>query len=225
MKRLATTLFLLALAAAPAAASVVEIDMTVNGGTTPVTVAPGDTITVQLSCLVTDNLSSGIALGLAGYGTDILTTGAYLQPVLASDGFGGFTNNWDATFDSLFGATAPGNPVGPGQLYDVMGNGATVGIITTSNRTIGVASTVLVTGDFTAIAPGISDVSIDMADGTLVITHDSGGYHSVAPTSLVVLPTSAVQVTVTPEPASVALLGLGALGLLRRSRRNRGHRG
>jgi len=206
----------------PVRASVVTFDMTVDDGTSPVTINLGETVTVKLYATVTDNEYSSVDLGLAGYGLDILTTDGYLDPVEGWDGFD-WDQEWDVTWAiPALSIRARGNTDNVGNDDDVLGHGAALAELTLENRDIAVTRTLLASGEFKGVALGTTTVSFGASPSANVVWYD-GGYVAVAADTINT--EGGAQVTVVPEPGTAVLLAFGFVTALRRRRRSLGRPG
>ena len=151
-------------------ASVVTLDMTVNGGTSPVTIDVGETVSVQIYGIVTDNNYSGTDLGLAFYRTDLLTTGGYLDPVEGWDPIG---EMWDGEWDVQWAVPeltirARGNTENAGSDDDVLGHGALPAVPGPSNAEIAVTRTLLASGLFEGVSEGTTTISLSNVSANVI---------------------------------------------------------
>ncbi|MBT3201621.1 MAG: PEP-CTERM sorting domain-containing protein [Phycisphaerales bacterium] len=211
---------MLAMMTAPGAlqASIVTLDMTVDGGTSPVTINIGETVLVEIYATVTDNNYNGTDLGLAGYAADILTSGGFLDPVEGWDGLGGV---WDTQWDVQWGISdmsirARGNADNGGHDDDVMGHGAAISLIDPNNDEIAVTRTLLASGLFEGVSEGTTMVSLSGASANAVWYNAGTGHFALSAGTLDAI--GGAEVTVVPEPATLSLLAIGAVGLIRRRR-------
>ncbi len=208
-----------ALAAAPilalgasAGASVVTFELEVNGSSSGSSMEVGDTVAVSLYATVTDNTHTGVDLGLASYGLSVLSDSSRMEAVQGVDMFNAPDGEWAVTYYVPMSTKARGNVVGGA----VNGHGAVA--LNSDPWTTATTRTLLATGSFTAIAEGYVNIRIGGEMASRVFTYD-GGIGTAAADSIVFSPTG-VPVTVVPEPAAAAMLGLAGL-LTLRTRRNR----
>lgn len=210
-----------------AQAATVGFELTVNGSTDPVDVAPGDTVTVGIWAVVTDNTAHAgtgdeIDLGLALYEIDINTNNA---SVLSADSQwfadtpANDSDEWEATYfppPFAFGNWGRGNDVGG----SIMGHGAGQGTINAAlgGHVVAVTHTLLSSGDFVAGDLGQTVLSLANPNANVVTSSTPGSYGVTDQVDFTL--SDPVTVNVIPEPASAALLSAACFGLLgRRGRR------
>jgi len=196
------------LLAGQAGASVVSLDLTVNGGYDPVTINLGEQVWVNIYGTVTENLYGSTNLGLAGYGVGVLSDGGVLGPVKSG-------GDWDAAYYVAALFQVPGTVSGD----DVLGHGAFLTSFGSANRTIAATTkTLLASGYFEGAALGTTSLGLggQIAANVVWTTDGSTYFAKVADTINL---TGGAEVTVTPEPATLTLLGLGLAGLVWRRKR------
>lgn len=201
-----------------AGASMVTVGMTVDGGTSPVTIGLGETVLVEIFATVTDNNYSGTDFGLAGYATDILTSGGFLAPVQGWDGFA-WDGQWDVQWEDVgMDLKIRGNTNND----DVLGHGALLLQIGPDNDEIAALTTTLIaSGLFEGVSEGTTMVSLGGQISANVVWYEPGTGH-IAQAADTLNAIGGAQVTVIPEPATLTLMALGALGLYRRRRAGAG---
>lgn len=202
-------------------ASVVTLDVTVNGGNTPVVAAVGDKLTVRVYATVSDNNFSGIDFGLAGYGVSVTSLGDALRPVQGTNLFNQPDGQWKVTWSLPGGWIGTrGNAANPGYENSVLGHGGFVnpGAIDPSIHSFASTRTLLATGEFLAVAGGATAIALAPPAGANVIWYQNGNYIA-RPADVVLLQGGAPVAVVVPEPASiVAMITLfGGILSLRRN--------
>lgn len=212
---------LLAFAVAHAAnASVVTLDLTVNGGTGPISVAPDELVTLNLYATVTGNrFNNSIDFGLAGYYVDIVASNGNLRPVQGTTLFGDPDGQWNVTNVPSGWTSARGDANDPGFEDSVLGHGGFIspGSINTSNHSFASTRALIAIGQFRGYAAGTSVLSLATPANANVIWYDTNRY--VARPADVVNLTGGATVTVVPEPAMIVTFAAFAGGILSVRRR------
>lgn len=174
--------------------------LTENGG------APSPTLTLNFPWTGTENTARGSALGVVG--TDAAVVNAIGSQVFF------FRNADHNSAEMIFNGLSPntrvyvqaiGNNFGGGATYSVTANGNSIGNWTTSNTEGSLFA-------FDTTTNSLGGLSVNFIVNTGGGTY--GGFAGIMISEQFVVPPA-------PEPSSFILLGLGALGLIRRVRRQR----
>ena len=234
MKTLVSVLCILCLATVVMATPTVTFTSAVSGNTGPAgAFNPGDTVTYKIYALVSNNTLPDIAgnpdvAGNIGgvqnvrFNVDSSTAGVINTPVIKTKFPLGtdVTQNGTVTatggvFD--FGTASPATPVTYGQLTDPDNGDAYLAefIYGGTNGKYLVAQ-----GTFKAAAGGTTTLSLsEVGTNPIVGVNTISGSSTVVDYSSIVSLTGAAKlITVTPEPMTLSLLVLGAIGLIRRKR-------
>jgi len=209
-------------AATGASGAIVSYNLFIDGDDSPVQMLPAGTYNLVVQAIVTDNdLAPNTPGGLLQSAIDLTDANNAIQWTDAAGGFiGGPDGNWDSTanaaFDSHFqgvlqdggtdaiaetGAIAPGDFTG--QFNDI---GANVwSLITQGTFNYDGSETVL---DLVVANPGGGDIVVAALSGSVVVGSipDEVNFDSI-------------QLTLIPEPASLALFGVAMIGIVASRRR------